>query len=702
LAWMLIAQSSIQGLLSQVVLILEVAVAIGAVIFVHELGHFAVAKWCGVKCEKFYLGFDLFGLKLFRFQYGETEYGIGILPLGGYVKMLGQEDNPSRAAEEIERAKVIREAGEQPLDFNETAPTEVAEPVAYDPRSYLAQSVPKRMAIISAGVVMNVIFAFAVAVAAYLMGVPYIPAQISRVLPGSPAWRAGLQPGDDITRIGDTANPRYTDLKSEVVLSDLDAGIEMSVQRPGQEGSLSVHLVPDRKGGERLMPTIGVLPPQSLELSPGQPVWPDSPAGRVEPPLESGDELIAADGTELENYLDWLKLIHRDADRPIDVTVRSKATREDESSPSERTVTLAANPMRTLGLTMTAATISAVQDGSPAAKSGVLPGDRLLSIDDEPVGDPLRLSQRLSDRAGETLTLQLEREDVAEPVELPVVVRETQLFDWPVPVADDDSPVTIPELGIGIQVTTRIAEIDADGPAAGTELAVGDTIVEARIILPDGSVDEDLAKLYDRISPVDFRGDKRQFAWTGFFFTWLQLLPQGAEVELETANEKMVRLAPAAADDWFNPERGFNFAVLEKQRRAASLGEAISLGYHETINFVTQVYELIEKLVGNQVSPKVLGGPLTIIDAAGGAASRGLPDLLIFLGMLSANLAVINFLPIPVLDGGHMLFLIVEGIRGKPAGEKLTIALHYAGFLLILTLMGFVLFLDFQRLDWFG
>ncbi|HEV3137028.1 MAG TPA: site-2 protease family protein, partial [Pirellulales bacterium] len=83
--------------------VLEVAFGLGMVIFVHELGHFAVAKWCGVKCEKFYLGFDIAGLKLARFQWGETEYGIGILPLGGYVKMLGQDDNPARAAEERER-----------------------------------------------------------------------------------------------------------------------------------------------------------------------------------------------------------------------------------------------------------------------------------------------------------------------------------------------------------------------------------------------------------------------------------------------------------------------------------------------------------------------------------------------------------------------------------------------------------------------
>ena len=102
-------------------LALEVALGIGAVIFVHELGHFAVAKWCGVKCEKFYLGFDIGGWKLCKFRWGETEYGIGILPLGGYVKMLGQEDNPSRMAEEMERAK---------LQAAEIKPASAAKPAA--------------------------------------------------------------------------------------------------------------------------------------------------------------------------------------------------------------------------------------------------------------------------------------------------------------------------------------------------------------------------------------------------------------------------------------------------------------------------------------------------------------------------------------------------------------------------------------------
>src|SRR6056297_1612019 len=110
----------------------RVALGIGLVIFVHELGHFVAAKTFGVKCEKFYVGFDpplkigpiKFPRTLGKFTYGETEYGIGILPLGGYVKMLGQDDDPRKAEAEAER---IRLAGGD----DDAAPE-------LDPRSYPA------------------------------------------------------------------------------------------------------------------------------------------------------------------------------------------------------------------------------------------------------------------------------------------------------------------------------------------------------------------------------------------------------------------------------------------------------------------------------------------------------------------------------------------------------------------------------------
>src|SRR4029078_6114271 len=101
----LMAPIDLGGILAMVAIILKVAIGLGAVIFVHELGHFLVAKACGVKCEKFIIGFDIGGYKNSR-RWGENEYGIGILPLGGYVKMLGQDDDPAHIAEQMKKSQV--------------------------------------------------------------------------------------------------------------------------------------------------------------------------------------------------------------------------------------------------------------------------------------------------------------------------------------------------------------------------------------------------------------------------------------------------------------------------------------------------------------------------------------------------------------------------------------------------------------------
>jgi regulator of sigma E protease len=90
---------------------------------------------------------------------------------------------------------------------------------------------------------------------------------------------------------------------------------------------------------------------------------------------------------------------------------------------------------------------------------------------------------------------------------------------------------------------------------------------------------------------------------------------------------------------------------------------------------------------------------VTIAQAAGYSAFEGVGKLLVFLTILSANLAVINFLPIPLLDGGHMVFLAYEGLRGRPASERFVMALHTIGFACIVTLMVFVLALDLKIID---
>jgi regulator of sigma E protease len=155
-------------------------------------------------------------------------------------------------------------------------------------------------------------------------------------------------------------------------------------------------------------------------------------------------------------------------------------------------------------------------------------------------------------------------------------------------------------------------------------------------------------------------------------------------------------MQPAAVEGMYIAPRGLLFEPIFRTRTASSLSEAMYFGYEETTESLTMVFRFLQKL-GSQVPFKMLGGPGTIAVAAGDAASQGISTLLIFLTMLSANLAVINFLPIPLLDGGHMVFLLYEGVRGRPANEKLVLGLHMAGFAFIISLMVFVIGLDIQR-----
>ena len=152
--------------------VLIVAAGLGLVIFVHELGHFLVAKWCGVYVERFSIGLMQ---PIFSKKWGETEYAIGWLPFGGYVKMLGQDD----------------------MDPGQMTDEEVSQ----DPRSYSAKSVPQRMAIISAGVIMNVITAVFFFAIAFGSGIDTTDRVVGSVQVGMPAWEEGVQPGDTLTGI---------------------------------------------------------------------------------------------------------------------------------------------------------------------------------------------------------------------------------------------------------------------------------------------------------------------------------------------------------------------------------------------------------------------------------------------------------------------------------------------------------------------
>ncbi len=164
------------------------------------------------------------------------------------------------------------------------------------------------------------------------------------------------------------------------------------------------------------------------------------------------------------------------------------------------------------------------------------------------------------------------------------------------------------------------------------------------------------------------------------------------ELKIKRAGKEMEVEIPINADEtWALPDRGWILASDTRRVKASDPVHAIGLGLKDTYNRMTEVFLNLRGMLTGRISFKNFGGPITIAKGAYLFASLDFTEFLFFLGLISINLAVVNFLPIPILDGGHMVFLIYEKIRGKPASEAVRVATTYAGLAMILCLMLFVL-----------
>ncbi|MGD9126739.1 MAG: site-2 protease family protein [Planctomycetia bacterium] len=696
---------------------LQVAIGLGLVIFVHELGHFVVAKLCGVRCDKFYIGFDIGGWKFCKFKAGETEYGIGILPLGGYVKMLGQEDNPGRLKEEIQRAK----AGQAPLDTPEgeevkpLSEKEIKEleDALYDPRSYLAQSVPKRMAIISAGVIMNLIFAFVVACIAYGIGVEKPVCGVGSLHPGDSAWQAGLKPGDMIVKINDQPVKQFRDLQEKVALSDAETkknGIPFVVKRPGVKEPMSFVILPNL---DRQAPTIGVTSPSGTSvIEPREGfsfIQPLSAASKAEPELKPGDTFVEINGRKIKNNADLHEALALEREKPLEVTLERIDPKWDPKKAKKgekpKTITLKTQipvqPLVGVGLVMKMAPITAIRSGSPAEQAGLKPGDLIKAIDGKDAGDPMTLETRLRHRTGETITLTVERKD--KSLEIPVTVGPDDTWSG-LSLSFNNSMLAVPELGIAIRVPREVAGVLPDSPAAKAGIKPGQKIKLVTMIPPKKEevakyfTKKEIKKLELEEKELDFETDKekKKISWPDVFNLMQSAIP-GMKFEFTFTKGKPVTLVPVPLEGRFNPNRGIVFKPTLIHYQAETFGQSLEYGADETLRQTTLIFRFLDRLFSGDISPTNLAGPGTIVAVASDRAEAGFSEFLLFLTLLSANLAVVNFLPIPVLDGGHMVFLTYELIFRKPANETVQIVLSYIGLLFILGLMLWVIGLDIMR-----
>ena len=269
--------------------ILAGIIMLGILVFVHELGHFCVAKWCGVKVLKFSLGF---GPKLVSRQWGETEYLICAVPLGGYVQMLGEGN------------------GEQG-EGAELTPEEEA-------RSFARQPVGRRMAIVAAGPFMNLALPFLILPIAYLIGVnlpAYLdqPPCIGHVIADSEGDRSGFKSGDCLRMVGDTPVATWESL-GPALINHAGISLPVVVERNGEEVVLTL---PSDHGALEGLQAIGLLPRQDAVIGSLAPDMPAAAAG-----LQVGDLIVAIGDKPVNSWYDLRTLIQEVGAQPVAVHVQ--------------------------------------------------------------------------------------------------------------------------------------------------------------------------------------------------------------------------------------------------------------------------------------------------------------------------------------------------------------------------------------------
>ena len=672
---------------------IQVALGLGFIIFVHELGHFAVAKWCGVQCDKFMVGFDIGGLKLSK-KWGETEYGIGILPLGGYVKMLGQEDNVASMAEELERSKQL----EGSPDAKEvTGPN--GEKYFVHRRSYMAKSVPQRMAIISAGVIMNVIFAFVFAWIAYGYGVPETQCVVGNTTPGGPAWEAGLMPGDRFVKINDVENPTYKDLQEAVMLGSKEEPIVCEIKKASGTTE-TIELEADRTGP---IPMVGVLPSNTLRLAPKNCLIPNGAAAKLPPAdsFQNNDQIIAINGKKISQFNELVTELIAHKEEAVTYTVQ-RGELDPDNAPGplldakEVEITVNPNPMERLGIVPTLGKVTTIQVDSPAADAGFAEGDILVSVNGISIGsgeegqeswDPVTLDDRLSTFASsdESVTVTVLRGK--DQVDLEVTPR---VATWQSLRTDQ---LALDTLGVACKLHAKVDAIVEGSPASEVDLQPGDVITS--ILFQSENKDDDVVKDADPIELTE-----KESVWPSVL-SGIQNKSSDFKVVMDIKRGKenhTVTLTPESAEGSYTYQRGTIMTSLKQLDKVKDPVQRISKALSATGHELTSVFRFLKK-IGGDIPVRALGGPVSIAGVATSAAYDGFGAFLMILVMISANLAVINFLPIPVLDGGHMVFLLWEGITGRPANEKVMIALHMVGFFFLISLMLFVFGLDLGFID---
>ncbi len=691
------------------------------IIFLHEFGHFIVARMCSVKCLAFSIGIgprmcgwrqngglsfggDPYDPDSKKHKHVATEtaavqsdlptaateprhsravgicdYRLSWLPLGGYVRMLGQDD----------------------MD-----PTKVSS----DPHAFNQRPIWQRMCIVSAGVIMNVIFAavcFSIIFSPGI-GVDFPPARIGAVTYGMPAW-GQLNMGDQIESInGEQVRGflEFTDVMMASALAKENQQFTLMVIRYGTGKRESVSLTPKRSDASGFL-AFGVEAMPGLKLVGKGADYTNADAAKVfghrvtfeanKPELnkikDEGWKITAIDDIDLRDQPEpnathdkYVLLYNRVKERNGQAVTLSlentttKATQQITLLPHIEPVPGETKFPTVFGLAPQVI-ISEASPKSPAARAGLHSGDRITQLGDRSYPDLEMVRKIISGSEGKPLAMEVER---MEPTA--GTAADTSPATSSAPAGPPLSPKTVAvtvaakkEKGnyiIGIQLfqdlrSTRFVQITPESAAPTLDLEPGATIAAI-----DGQAVANWQEIY---AALRTKNADTQVAVT---FNTTQG-PQPRTFAYTKAESELVK-------EHLQFMLGLQLANETKTQKADNAGQAVLMGMDHTKKFILNVYMTLAGLFRGTVEASNLHGIVGITKVGYDVQERGPVWLWYVLAMVSVNLAVANFLPLPIVDGGLFLLLILEKVRGKPLSLKVQTAIQTAGIVLLAGLFIFV------------
>lgn len=541
--------------------IVPFVVLLGILIFVHELGHFLVARWCGVRVEVFSLGF---GKKLLKFKRGDTTYAISLIPLGGYVKMFGEQPG----AEISEEDKKV---------------------------SFLHKNVWQRIAVVLAGPLMNFFFAILVFFAVALMGEDLRSPVVGDISENTPAYAAGLRSGDTILAINNSSIQSWEDIGKALALKEeKETKVSFKVRREGGDEveAFTVHAQakpnPNLLSRAEFIANIDGMTPLSSGTTIGlEPHSPLAAAG-----LKTGDTITAINGQRVKHWRDLQTALMQ---IPTSEALKFEVTKLDDNfKPTEsRTVEFLSDSkirnysLASLGIVSSELFLQTVMKDSPAEEAGLKPFDRMVSINNIVLTKWEDVINNIKDFSG----------------------------DKPVDITVERGDETI-----SLKITPKMSK---QMTPAGVE--------EKRYVIG--------------ISPI-----------------------------VNTAFPDTIHI------------------------KAEGLGAAAVRGVEKTWDVTVMTVMSFVKIFQAKISPKNIGGVISIGQAASETFKIGMSQFLQMMAIISVNLFVLNLLPVPVLDGGHLVFYIIEVFKGAPLSMRKMEVAQQVGLAILMSLMIFALFNDFTRI----